>query len=51
MAVLERGRVTVAGRPTELVDDARVMEAYLGAAGRVPMSDPASRADGEMVED
>jgi ABC-type branched-subunit amino acid transport system ATPase component len=51
VAVLERGRVTVAGRPTELVDDARVMEAYLGAAGRVPMSDPASRADGEMVED
>jgi branched-chain amino acid transport system ATP-binding protein len=51
VAVLERGRVTVAGRPTELVDDARVMEAYLGAAGRVPMSEPASRADGEPAEE
>jgi ABC-type branched-subunit amino acid transport system ATPase component len=34
VSVLERGRIAMAGPPAELVGDARVMEAYLGVAGR-----------------
>jgi ABC-type branched-subunit amino acid transport system ATPase component len=36
VSVLERGRVVMAGSPTQLVDDPRVIEAYLGVAATNP---------------
>jgi ABC-type branched-subunit amino acid transport system ATPase component len=34
VSVLERGQVTLTGTPAKLVDDPRMVEAYLGMAGR-----------------
>jgi branched-chain amino acid transport system ATP-binding protein len=36
VSVLERGRIAMTGSPTDLVDDPRVMEAYLGMVEPVP---------------
>jgi ABC-type branched-subunit amino acid transport system ATPase component len=44
VSVLERGRAVMAGSPTELVDDARVIDAYLGVADRKPMASSDRRA-------
>jgi Branched-chain amino acid ATP-binding cassette transporter len=45
VSVLERGRVVTTRPPAELVNDPRVMEAYLGMAERAAGPRPAGRAD------
>jgi len=37
LSAFERGQVVMAGSPTELVDDPRVIEAYLGVAETRPV--------------
>jgi branched-chain amino acid transport system ATP-binding protein len=39
VSVLERGRIVMVGPPRALVDDTRVMEAYLGVAGPAGVED------------
>jgi len=47
VSVLERGRVVMTRPPAELVNDPRVMEAYLGLAERTPAAAPDHGASGD----